>query len=312
MKKILEITVALAMAFGMAKAGEMQTIQDDAGRTVTVPKHPKRIISGHDAIVSVPLIELGFNLVGSTMRKDLKYGGMTIFGIRPLFGKSVKDLNIAYVGGRKGLDFETIRSLNPDIFIAYEGMQKHAEKFKGIAPVFINRSRLSKGNEAEYLLASRFGKMDVYNALDAKYKARLAEVKAMLPFDPTTKTYLDVLVSDKITAMNYIGGINKVMNDLGFKTPKWLAGTTGRAGISAEEVKKLDVDVLFMSTAYFKADRAVEDTDNALSKVVPGWSTFLNVKKNNGIIYYDSYLTLSPTFVSAMNVLDYLETHFKK
>ena len=137
-------------------------------------------------------------------------------------------------------------------------------------------------------------------------------MKAKLPFDPTTKTYLDVLVSDKLSAMNYIGGINKVMNDLGFKTPEWLAGTVGRMGISAEEVKKLDVDVLFLSTAYFKADRAVEDTDNALSKVAPGWEKFLNVKKNDGIIYYDSYLTLSPTFVSAMNTLDYLEKHFTK
>ncbi len=312
MKLIFNTVVALYMITGTVTAQDMQTLTDDAGRTVTVPTNPKRIVSGHDAIISVPLLELGLPMVASTMRKDLEHGGMTIFGIRPLFNTTVEQQNIAYVGGRKGLDFELIRTLNPDVFIGYEGMQKYQEKFKGIAPVFINKSRLSSGNEAEYLLASRFGKMEVYNDLNAKYQARLAEVKAKLPFNPATKIYVDVLISDKITAMNYIGGINQVMNDLGFKTPDWLSATVGRAVVSPEELSKIDVDVVFMSTAYFISDRTHADTDNAMSKVAPGWDKFMAAKRENRIVYYDSYLTLSPTFVSAMNTLDYIEQHFSK
>lgn len=312
MKKTLVSMAFATVLMATAQAEQMQTLTDDAGRVVTVPVHPMRIISGHDAILSTVLLELGLPIKGSTMRKDTTTGKFTIFGIKELFGTTVEEQGITYVGGRKGLEFETIRSLNPDLFIGYEGMQKYEDKFKGIAPVFINASRKSSGNETEYLIAKRFGKLDTYNALDAKYQARLAQVKAKLPFDPTTKTYVDVLISDKITAMNYIGGINKVMNDLGFKTPDWLAGTVGRAGVAPEQLSKIDVDVVFMSTMYFKADRKDEDTDNALDKVAPGWQKFMKAKRENRIVYYDSYYTLSPTFASAMNVLDYLEAHFAK
>lgn len=315
MKNLIKLTTTLAMASVIATpvwAGKTQTLTDDAGRKVTVPVQPQSVISGHDAIISPVLLELGLPIKGSTMRTDAKTGKHTIFGIQQLFNTTVEKEGIKYVGGRKGLEFETIRSLNPDLFIGYEGMQKYESKFKGIAPVFINAGRKSSGNQAEYLIAKRFGKMDKYNELNTKYQKRLAEVKGKLPFDPKTKTYVDVLVSDKITAMNYIGGINKVMNDLGFKTPDFIKGTVGRAVVSPEELKKIDVDVVFMSTMYSKADRKSVDTDNALSKVAPGWDKFMKAKRENRIVYYDSYYTLSPTFASAMNTLDYLEKQFAK
>lgn len=314
MKKQLFITVAI-IQWAVAThsfAKQMQTLTDDAGRTVSVPKNPERLISGHDAIVATALYELEFNLVASTMRKDTDTGKFTIFGIKPLFGTTVEQQGIAYIGGRKELDFELMRSLNPDLFIGYEGMQKHADKFVGIAPMFINRSRLSSGNESQKLIAQRFGAMEKYTALDTEYQKRLAEIKAKIPYDPATKTYLDVLVSDRITAMNYIGGINKVMNDLGFKTPEWLQGTVGRLGIAPEQVKKMDVDIVFMSMMYYKSERGTTDIDTAMDKVVPGWDKFLHVKKDNNIIYYDSYLTLSPTFASAFNVLDYLDAYYSQ
>ncbi len=313
MKKrlILALTFALCGCITPgAFANQTQTVQDDAGRTVTVPINPTSIISSHDAIITITLIELGLPVTGSYMRKEKTTNNVTIFGLKELFGKEVSDYGIHHVSGGKEMDFEAIRALNPDLYLGHEGAQKHEKNFEGIAPIYIVKSRKSKGNETEYLIAKRFNKLDKYNELNATYQQRLSEVRAKLPFDPSTKTYVDVSISDKISAVNYIGGINKVMNNLGFKTPGWLKDTTGRVDVSPEELKKIDVDLVFMSSMYFKENRNNADTDMAMSKVAPGWEKFMKAKKENRIIYYDSYKTLTPTFASAMNTLDYLEKYY--
>lgn len=43
----------------------VQVFTDDLGRKVTVPAHPKRIVSLHDLDITIPLIELGVPPVAS-------------------------------------------------------------------------------------------------------------------------------------------------------------------------------------------------------------------------------------------------------
>ncbi|STR47466.1 iron compound-binding protein of ABC transporter family [Klebsiella oxytoca] len=55
----------LVLLAGVASAADTQTFTDDLGRTVTVPRHPQRIVSMHDLDITIPLIELGVPPVAS-------------------------------------------------------------------------------------------------------------------------------------------------------------------------------------------------------------------------------------------------------
>ncbi len=53
-----------------AIAQEMRTVTDDTGTEVSIPGKPLRIVSLHDSVLTVPLLELGVTLVGSHGRGD--------------------------------------------------------------------------------------------------------------------------------------------------------------------------------------------------------------------------------------------------
>lgn len=58
--RILSVLLLFISTFVIA-APQTQQFTDDTGRTVTVPLHPKRIVSLHDLDITIPLIELGFS-----------------------------------------------------------------------------------------------------------------------------------------------------------------------------------------------------------------------------------------------------------
>ncbi len=315
MKKLLSTTLAIGLAFGIAQAGDMQTVIDSSGAEVTVPKNPKRMIGGHDAIITLPLYELGLGVVGSGMRKDPATGEYIIFGMQEIYGTSAKARNIKHIGGYSDLDVEAVRGLKPDVFVGNEGSEKIGEQVSSFVPYYINNSYSGgvQGNEPQLKLAQVFGAMDKYNKLDAKYQARLAEVRAKLPFDASTKTYVGVLLWDKINVGNSIGGVTKVMNDLGFKTPAWMDGNKGfMIPVSPEELNKIDQDIVFLMAGYSFPIRDKTKVKQLMGTISPGWDKFMKAAKENRIIYGDSMMVVTPTFASAMNTLDYIETYFAK
>lgn len=313
MKKL--VLMMIISIFSGAFASDMQTVIDSSGAQVTVPKNPQRVIGGHDAIITLPAYELGLNIVGSGMRKDPITGENIIFGLQEIYGTSAKKLGIAGIGGYNDLDVELIRKLKPDVFIGSEGSEKMAEKVKGVVPYYINQSFSGgvQGNAPQKKIAEVFGKMDVYNAMDAIYQKRLAQIKAKLPYDPTSKTFVGVLLWDKINVGNSIGGITKVMNDLGFKNPAWMANNKGfMIPVSAEELDKIDADIVFLTAGYSFPVRDKAKVVELMNTISPGWDKFMKSVKENRVIYADSMLVITPTFASAMNTLDYLEKFLSK
>ncbi len=305
-----------AAASSAESSVEMKTLTDDAGRNVKVPVKPKAIAGGHDAIVTLPLYELGLPVIASLTRKDPATGETTVFGLKEIFGVTAKQAGIQNVAGYQDIDVEKVRALGVDLYIGTEGSEKTANKFKGVAPYFIQNSYSKvSGNANQKILAERFGAMDKWNELNDKYQKRLTEVKAKLPFDPSTKTYIGVIMFDKLSVGNSIGGVNQAMEDLGFQKADWLTGEKNlgfMVPVAPEEIEKIDQDIVFMMAGYSFPDRSPANTRKLVRAYAPGWEKFLKAATENRIIFVDSMFTVTPTFASNMYILDQLEQYYKR
>ena len=61
----LFFSLLILLSFFSRATEPVQVFTDDLGRKVTVPAHPKRIVSLHDLDITIPLIELGVPPVAS-------------------------------------------------------------------------------------------------------------------------------------------------------------------------------------------------------------------------------------------------------
>ena len=61
----LFFSLLILLSFFARATEPVQVFTDDLGRKVTVPPHPKRIVSLHDLDITIPLIELGVPPVAS-------------------------------------------------------------------------------------------------------------------------------------------------------------------------------------------------------------------------------------------------------
>ena len=73
----LFFSLLILLSFFSRATEPVQVFTDDLGRKVTVPAHPKRIVSLHDLDITIPLIELGVPPVAShgRTRPDGDEGG---------------------------------------------------------------------------------------------------------------------------------------------------------------------------------------------------------------------------------------------
>lgn len=305
-------TIVASSAFAADK-----TIKDDAGRDVTFPENLERVIGLHDATVTLPLYELGFDVVGSHGRNDPASGEWEIFGLQKLFGKSAEEAGIANIGGYQSTDLETIKKLNPQLIVGYEGSEKEAELLEQVAPVFVQRSFTGDviGNSAQVEMAERFGATDRLEELQKTYNARIEQIKAKLPYDPATKEYTAVIVFDQINVLNGLSGIVQAFADLGFKQPKWVAEYNQKGfmvPLSPEEIGKIDSDVVVVMPGYSDADQSEAGTRAKLDAIAPGWDKFMKGGNSDEILITPSLPMMTPTFASAHAALDVLEPHLTK
>lgn len=105
---------------------EFQTVTDQIGRKVRIPKQPKRIVSLVPSQTEL-LFELGL---------DERVVGITKFCIHPEPWFQCK----TRVGGTKQLNFNSIESLNPDLIIANkeENNREDIEELQTRFPVWVS------------------------------------------------------------------------------------------------------------------------------------------------------------------------------
>lgn len=311
MKNLLSILTVLVLSLVTPLSAE--TITDDFGRDVEFPVPPQRVIGIHDTLITLPLYEVGVNVVGSRMRANPQTGEYEIWKFDDIFGMTTAASGIETISSSDSIDLELIKSLDPDLIVVDETAFAQVPILESIAPVFVQQvfSGDAFGLSPLRQMAERFGAMDRYNELHSEYIERVDNIRANLDFDPTEKTFLVVLVSDQIMVANGMSGAMQAIADLGFQQPDWLTETGTRAPmvpVSTERIDMLEADFLIVSGGMGATASDEEWAKSALSTLAPGWDRFLQPEL--GIAYGDASELSTTTFYSAHRMLDLIEAHF--
>ncbi|BDU36316.1 ABC transporter substrate-binding protein [Vibrio nigripulchritudo] len=307
MKKIASV-FALAASMNL-HAG---TIEDDAGRKVEMPDEVQKVVGGHDALITLSLYELGFDVVGTFGRKDPVSGDWSVFGLKEIFNVTAKEAGMSPIGSYDGPDMEGMKKLSPDLIVLPEGTEAQADMLEDIAPVFIQNtfSNGVYGLSAQREMAERFGAHDKHDKLQSEYEARVADIRSRLPFNPEEKEFVAVIVLDQINVANGLSGMMQTMTDLGFKQPKWLKDAGFLVPLSPERIADIDTDLLLMMPAYVLPDRSEKITRGLLDKLAPGWELAIEADNKGNMIMADSLHLVTPTYAAAHNTLDLIEKHY--
>lgn len=156
----------------------VQVFTDDLGRKVTVPAHPKRIVSLHDLDITIPLIELGVPPVASHGRTRPD-GSHFIRSGALLTGVDFDNSSIAFIG-TADIDIEAIVAAKPDLIITEPTRNTPIEQLEKIAPT-VSIDHLKGGAPEIYRkLAELTGTQSQLAILERRYQAQINALKATL------------------------------------------------------------------------------------------------------------------------------------
>ncbi|MEW5420998.1 ABC transporter substrate-binding protein [Amorphus sp. 3PC139-8] len=310
------LILILSLFFAGAAMAQTRPVTDDAGREVTIPEDPKRIVTLHEPLLTLPLLELGMPVVGSYGRGDNGESLLALDFIENVLGADGEALGISGIGAPGNIDLERIRALEPDLIVGTEHDAQKADQLSAIAPVYLQNSRsgVVSGFEAEAALAERFARTDTFDAKKAAYLDRVAEVRDSLPGNPGEETYLAIIIYDQINVISAMSGAIQAIEDLGYSKAEWQgAGKASGYGsgfavpLSSEAFGRLDPDVLVIMNSYSSDERDEAAIRARLDRIVPGWDRFLKPAREDRIIFLDSGATATPTIASAEHTLDAFE-----
>lgn len=314
--KLAAFTTTLLLCTSALAQPQMRTVTDTVGREVEIPVEPQRVVSLNEALLSVPIMELGLPLVGSFGRRDDGTSLYAVDFVKAVLGVEMSELGIKGVGPANEIDIEKVRALKPDVIIGTENNTSAAETLSTIAPVYLQRSRTKEvfGVSPERELAETFGKTDRFAALEADYKARIEAIRAALPVKPEEQTFLGVVVYDQLAIISNMSGAMQALQDLGFQKMQ-MEGDGERSGygagfgipMSSESFARINPDLLVMMNSYVDSDQGEEAIRARLDKIVPGWSRFLRPEEEGRILFLDTAKVVTPSLASANHTLDAFE-----
>lgn len=257
-----------------AQAQETRTITDDSGTDVVIPAHPQRIVSLHDNVLTVSLLELGVVPVGSHGLRD-DDGKPYIRSAKSLTGIDFSSSAIAFVGGSPA-DMEAIAALKPDLILTTQWQQAPVDQLRRIAPtVLIDYS--ARGNWETYaIVADMVGKSDTVVAMEARYAAAIDQIRARI--DTSTITISTIHARDRsLFVFNPYGNIGRVLHDAGFAQPRAILNVPLNTwtDVSAETLADYDGDFIITTFAGSGGGTA-EDVRGYFEALVPGYCAFLH------------------------------------
>lgn len=286
MRPLLLIAAAWFGLSGVAMAGEVRTFTDDLGHTIEIPVKPQRIVALRGEQFSAPLIELGAPLIGSSGRVDAgqNNGEPYVRGAYDALDFRFEGSGVTWVGSPNGYDFEQIAALSPDLIIIPDWDQDNYEKLSAIAPTAAIQVWGQGMLERYYKVADLAGMLPQFERLHQRYQERLTHASAVIKDalgDPSSVSVAIVeAFNGKIYAYRDYGTLSKVLGDLGFVQPDYIAGLAdANAEISPEMIQQVNAD--FMIGTYSLAfgqsiSQRIQDWNNS----VPGWSEVLHAPKH--------------------------------
>lgn len=310
----IAILIAALLAAGSSFASD-RIVTDAAGRTVSVPEKPQRIVVMHEPLLGLPLMDLGANVVGAYGRNsDGKFATAVDFVDTVLGEGRTKPRGFGAVGQ---IDLEKLQALQPDLIVATEMDSGKAAQLSTIAPVYLQKASAGKayGFSVEQDLAGLVGRSDTFAERRKTYDAKLAAVKNALGEDAKGKTYLAILLTDQINAVGDMSGAVQALEDLGYTRLKidnaaspGGMGSTLMMPLNADAFGKLNPDLLVVMNSYTSPVRGEAGTRAALEKIIPGWGRFVKPARDGRIVFLDSTKVTTPSIPSALHTLDEVES----
>ena len=263
-----------------AQADEMRTFTDDTGTEVTFPVNPKRIISLHDSLLTIPMLELGVLPVGSHGRGK----SLAKAYIRTAMANTGTDLSnsdIEWIGGRPA-DIEQIAALKPDLSLTTQWQKADVAKLRLIAPTIVLHFKTRTDYSVYAKVADIIGKTAKLNSLQTRYKNQIDQIRAVID---TQNILVSTIHGHRkgLYVFNPAGNLGKVLIDAGFQRPAIMdsAKKGDRATwFDAETLPQFDGDFIITSYRYGAGDTP-ETVKGYFEKVVPGYCEQLHACREN-------------------------------
>ncbi|EGD2798075.1 iron-siderophore ABC transporter substrate-binding protein [Escherichia coli] len=292
----LFFSLLILLSFFARATEPVQVFTDDLGRKVTVPAHPKRIVSLHDLDITIPLIELGVPPVASHGRTRPD-GSHFIRSGALLTGVDFDNSSIAFIG-TADIDIEAIVAAKPDLIITEPTRNTPIERLEKIAPT-VSIDHLKGGAPEIYRkLAELTGTQSQLAILERRYQAQINALKVTLDSQKITVSVIQAN-QGKINVMHSYHSLGRVLRDAGFRFPPLIESIPegGRMDVSAERLPELDADFVF---ATWRGDTGGKPQDElaAMEKVMPGWCQFLTACRSGRYVLISREEAISNSFAS--------------
>lgn len=298
--RVMLVCLGLVLLMQTAGAQETRIFEEDLGRKVEVPVHPKRIVSLHDLDITIPLIELGVPPVASHGRTGLD-GKNTLRSSGMLTGVDFDNSDISFIGSTN-IDIEAIVAAKPDLIITQPSRDTPIAQLEKIAPTVSIDHLLGSAPRIYAKLAELTGTQARYAILDRRYREQIAQLKRLVD---TSKISVSVLQANKgkITVHHTYQSLGRVLRDAGFKFPPLIEAIPEgeRIDVSAERLPELDADYVFNT---FRADTGGKPADEIadMEKVMPGFCDFLKACREGRYVLISREEAIANTYAS-LNLL---------
>lgn len=248
-----------------------QTVKDQVGRTVVVPKYPKSIVSLVPSQTEL-LLELGL---------AKRVVGITKFCIHPDEWFRTK----SRIGGTKQLDFEAILALNPDLIIANkeENNKEDIERLEKDFPVWVSDvNDLDSALEMIRLIAE-LTKTDS-SKLTQEIQSGFSQLKPIQP----QKKVLYLIWKNPYMAAGNDTFINDLMQRCGFEN---VLSELRYPELTDDEIVQLNPELILLSSEpYPFKEKHIKELQNLLPNGT------IKLVDGEMFSWYGSRLKLAPTY----------------
>jgi iron complex transport system substrate-binding protein len=290
-------TMALIATAAPAVAQEARTVIDGTGTEVALPADPQRIVSLHDTSLTVALLELGIEPVGSHGRTRAD-GTPYIRSSATATGTDFDTSGIAFVGNLPA-DEERVAAADPDLIVTTSWQTADVDRLRQIAPTYVFDIATADDFDVYARLAEITGRDDRLAALEARYEAQLDLIRSQVDTEALRVAVIQGHEGE-LLVWNTYGTLGKVLRDAGFQFPEIVDAIEGnqRQSFSAEMLPRFDVDMIFVT---YRADRGetVADAKAALESVLPSWCDALHACRENQVVYLPRSLASTATYDAA-------------
>lgn len=277
------IAMTIAAFASPATAQETRVVTDDTGTEVTIPVKPLRIVTLHDSVLTIPLLELGVTPIGSHGRGKTEADAYIRTG-QATTGTDFNNSTIKWVGGHPA-DIELVAGLKPDLILTTQWQPLEVEKLRLIAPTLVLNFTSRTDWDVYGRLADLTGTTDQLVRMKSRYESQIEQIKAIID----TKNILVSTIhanAKGLYVFNPAGNIGKVLIDAGFQRPKIISDIEkgDRATwFSAETMPEFDGD--FIVTAYrWGVGDTPEDVRGYFEAVLPDYCDVLHACRENQMI----------------------------